>query len=270
MRASANRRIMRHSSGDAGMGDLVVAEQRGAVRILRLNRPEARNSLSPELIAELGAALDAAVADDGVRAVILTGTGDRAFCAGMDLRAFAEGRTARGAGGGRDPMGAFGKFIRDSIPKPIIGAAQATAVAGGFELLMACDLIVASSAAQFGIPEAKRGLFAAGGGVFLSARIPLALALELGMTGDLINAQRALELGLINRGAHHRERPARRRRDQGADAACGDRNAEGGGRAPGGAATEGLRQRGREGGLARLRRAPRTELEGALTACRSQ
>jgi enoyl-CoA hydratase/carnithine racemase len=199
MRASANRRIMRHSSGDAGMGDLVVAEQRGAVRILRLNRPEARNSLSPELIAELGAALDAAVADDGVRAVILTGTGDRAFCAGMDLRAFAEGRTARGAGGGRDPMGAFVKFIRDSIPKPIIGAAQATAVAGGFELLMACDLIVASSAAQFGIPEAKRGLFAAGGGVFLSARIPLALALELGMTGDLINAQRALELGLINR-----------------------------------------------------------------------
>jgi enoyl-CoA hydratase len=179
------------------MGDLVVVEQRGAVRILRLNRPEARNSLSPELIAELGAALDGAVADDGVRAVILTGTGDRAFCAGMDLRAFAEGRTSRGAG--RDPMAAFSRFIRDSIPKPIIGAAQATAVAGGFELLLACDLIVASSAAQFGIPEAKRGLFAAGGGVFLSARIPLALALELGMTGDLISAQRALELGLINR-----------------------------------------------------------------------
>jgi len=181
------------------MGELVVVEQRGAVRILRLNRPEARNSLSPELIGELGAALDAAVADDGVRAVILTGTGDRAFCAGMDLRAFAEGRTSRGGSGGSDPMAAFGKFIRDSIPKPIIGAAQATAVAGGFELLMACDLVVASSAAQFGIPEAKRGLFAAGGGVFLSARIPLALALELGMTGDLINAQRALELGLINR-----------------------------------------------------------------------
>jgi enoyl-CoA hydratase/carnithine racemase len=182
------------------MADLVVAESRGAVRILRLNRPEARNSLSPELIAQLGGALDAAVADDGVRAVVLTGTGDRAFCAGMDLRAFAEGRTTRGAGdGGGDPMGAFGKFIRDSIPKPIIGAAQATAVAGGFELLMACDLIVASSAAQFGIPEAKRGLFAAGGGVFLSARIPLAQALELGLTGDPITAQRALELGLINR-----------------------------------------------------------------------
>jgi enoyl-CoA hydratase len=197
MRAPANRRIMRRSSGDAAMGELVVVEQRGAVRILRLNRPEARNSLSPELIGELGAALDAAVADDGVRAVILTGTGDRAFCAGMDLRAFAEGRTSRSGGG--DPMAAFGRFIRDSIPKPIIGAAQATAVAGGFELLMACDLIVASAAAQFGIPEAKRGLFAAGGGVFLSARIPLALALELGMTGDLINAQRALELGLINR-----------------------------------------------------------------------
>ena len=180
------------------MGDLVVVEQRGAARILRLNRPEARNSLSPELIGELGAALDAAVADDTVRAVVLTGTGDRAFCAGMDLRAFSEGRTGRAAGGG-DPMAAFGRFIRESIPKPIIGAAQATAVAGGFELLLACDLIVASSAAQFGIPEAKRGLFAAGGGVFLSKRIPLALALELGMTGDLITAERALALGLINR-----------------------------------------------------------------------
>jgi enoyl-CoA hydratase len=181
------------------MAVLVVVERRGAVEILRLNRPEARNALSPELIAELGAALDAAVADDAVRAVVLTGTGDRAFCAGMDLRAFSEGRTARGSSGGGDPMGAFGRFIRDSIPKPIIGAAQATAVAGGFELLLACDLIVASSAAQFGIPEAKRGLFAAGGGVFLSARIPLAQALELGLTGDLIDAQRALALGLINR-----------------------------------------------------------------------
>ena len=180
------------------MGELVVVEQRGAARILRLNRPEARNSLSPELIGELGAALDAAVADDTVRAVVLTGTGDRAFCAGMDLRAFSEGRTGRAAGGG-DPMAAFGRFIRESIPKPIIGAAQATAVAGGFELLLACDLIVASSGAQFGIPEAKRGLFAAGGGVFLSKRIPLALALELGMTGDLITAERALALGLINR-----------------------------------------------------------------------
>jgi len=179
------------------MADLVVVERRGAVSILRLNRPEARNALSPELLEELGAALDAAVADDGVRAVVLTGTGDRAFCAGMDLRAFSEGRTARSGGG--DPMGAFGRFIRDSIPKPIIGAAQATAVAGGFELLLACDLIVASSAAQFGIPEAKRGLFAAGGGVFLSARIPLAQALELGLTGDLIDARRALELGLVNK-----------------------------------------------------------------------
>ncbi len=181
------------------MGNLIVVEQRGAVRILRLNRPEARNSLSPELLAEFGDALDAAVADDGVRAVVLTGTGDRAFCAGMDLRAFAEGRTARAGGGGRDPMASFGRFIRDSIPKPVIGAAQATAVAGGFELLLACDLIVASSAAQFGIPEVKRSLFAAGGGVFLSARIPLAQALELALTGDNIDAQRALALGLINK-----------------------------------------------------------------------
>jgi enoyl-CoA hydratase len=178
------------------MSDVVVVEQRGATRVVRLNRPEARNALSPELIAALGEALDAAVADDGVRAVVLTGTGDRAFCAGMDLRAFAEGRTS--PAGGADPMAAFARFIRDSIPKPVIGAANATAVAGGFELLLACDLIVASSAAKFGIPEVKRSLFAAGGGVFLSARIPLAQALELGLTGDPIDAQRAFALGLVN------------------------------------------------------------------------
>jgi enoyl-CoA hydratase/carnithine racemase len=178
------------------MSDVVVVEQRGATRVVRLNRPEARNALSPELVAALGEALDAAAADDGVRAVVLTGTGDRAFCAGMDLRAFAEGRTS--PSGGADPMAAFARFIRDSIPKPVIGAANATAVAGGFELLLACDLIVASSAAKFGIPEVKRSLFAAGGGVFLSARIPLAQALELGLTGDPIDAERALALGLVN------------------------------------------------------------------------
>ena len=178
------------------MSDVVVVEQRGATRVVRLNRPEARNALSPELIAALGEALDAASTDDGVRAVVLTGTGDQAFCAGMDLRAFAEGRTSRA--GGADQMAAFVRFIRDSIPKPVIGAANATAVAGGFELLLACDLVVASSAARFGIPEVKRSLFAAGGGVFLSARIPLALALELGLTGDPIDAERALALGLVN------------------------------------------------------------------------
>jgi enoyl-CoA hydratase len=95
-------------------------------------------------------------------------------------------------------MEAFLRFTRGELAIPVVGAANATAVAGGFELLMGCDLVVASNAAKFGIPEVKRGLFAAGGGVYVSTRIPLALALELTLIGDLIDADRALSLGLIN------------------------------------------------------------------------
>jgi enoyl-CoA hydratase len=176
--------------------EVLVTERRGLVQILRLNRPEARNALNPELIAGLGLALSSAEEDEGTRAVVLTGTGERAFCSGMDLRAFAEG----GGGAAADPngMAAFFRFTKGEIGVPVIGAAQATAVAGGFELLLGCDVVVASDAASFGLPEVKRGLFAAGGGVFISARIPLALALELTLTGDLIDAQRAAALGLIN------------------------------------------------------------------------
>jgi enoyl-CoA hydratase len=95
-------------------------------------------------------------------------------------------------------MKGFSRFTQGDIGVPIVGAANATAVAGGFELLLGCDVVVASEAAKFGLPEVKRGLFAAGGGVFLSTRIPLAVALELTLTGDLVDAGRALSLGLIN------------------------------------------------------------------------
>ena len=161
----------------------VVVDRTGAIVTVRINRPDARNAMNVAVMAGIGGALRDAEGDEEVRAVVLTGTGDRAFCAGMDLRAFAEG--------GMTPsddqevaMEAFSTFIRGGFSTPVIGAANASAVAGGFELLMACDLIVASEEARFGIPEAKRGLFAAGGGVFLPRRIPLAIALELGMTGD--------------------------------------------------------------------------------------
>jgi enoyl-CoA hydratase/carnithine racemase len=174
---------------------VLVTERRGAVEVLRLNRPEARNSLNPELLTAIGLSMTKAEQDPDVRAVVLTGTGDKAFCAGMDLRAFAEG----GAVGG-DPQGmkGFGRFTQGEIGVPVVGAANATAVAGGFELLLGCDVVVASEAAKFGLPEVKRGLFAAGGGVFISTRIPLAMALELTLTGDLIDAGRARELGLVN------------------------------------------------------------------------
>jgi enoyl-CoA hydratase/carnithine racemase len=175
---------------------VLVREQRGAVVVLRLNRPEARNALNAELMSELGLGLIAAEADPEVRCAVVTGTGDRAFCAGMDLAAFAAGEPAD-----TDPEGlaAYGRFVEGDIAVPIVGAANGTAVAGGFEVLLACDLVVASEEARFGLPEVKRGLFAAGGGVNLGTRIPLALALELTLTGDLVDAARAAELGLVNR-----------------------------------------------------------------------
>jgi enoyl-CoA hydratase/carnithine racemase len=176
-------------------GNEVVVDQRGTVRVLRINRPEARNALNPAVLGGIGRGVEDADADDAVRAVVITGTGDRAFSAGMDLRNFAEG----GAEPDPDGSAAYVRFLRGGAAKPVIGAANATAVAGGFELLLACDLVVASDQAVFGLPEVKRGLFAAGGGVQLGRRLPLAIALELGLTGDTIDAHRALEFGLVNR-----------------------------------------------------------------------
>ncbi len=179
-----------------GEPDLVRSRQ-GAVVVLRLNRPEARNAYDPELLDDLSLALVEAEADDEVRAVVLTGTGDRAFCAGMDLRAFASG-----AGYGprhEEGMAAFQRFIAGEIGVPVVGAANAAAVAGGCELLLACDLVVAAESARFGLPEVQRGLIAGGGGLFVSNRLPLAIALELTLTGDPIDAARAYALGLVNR-----------------------------------------------------------------------
>jgi enoyl-CoA hydratase/carnithine racemase len=176
----------------------VEHERHGNIEILRINRPEARNSLNTAVITGIGLGLEAADADPAVRAMILTGTGDRAFCAGMDLRGFATGGDGPTEEDERG-MAAFTRFIRDGVTKPVIGAANATAVAGGFELLLACDMVVASTDAKFGLPEVKRALFPAGGGVFLSRRIPLAVALELTMTGDTVDAERAFALGLVNR-----------------------------------------------------------------------
>src|SRR3954470_3418029 len=178
----------------------VVTERRGAVLVIRINRPDARNALNPAVMAGVGRGISEADSTPDIRSVVLTGTGDRAFCAGMDLRAFA--------GGGMAPtedeqqyMAVFSRFMsRGECQTPVIGAANATALAGGFEVLMACDLIVAAEGAQVGLPEVKRGLFAAGGGMFLSRRIPLAKALELTLTGDPISAAEAASLGLGNKG----------------------------------------------------------------------
>lgn len=177
----------------------VERERRGSIQILRINRPEARNSLNAAVISGIGLGVEEAMADPDVRAVVITATGDRAFCAGMDLRSFAEGTS--GTRSDEDVRGgeAYQRFLHDGVSKPVIGAANATAVAGGFELLLGCDMAVVSEKAMFGLPEVKRALFPAGGGIFLSRRIPRAIALELVLTGDYIDAERALELGLVNK-----------------------------------------------------------------------
>ena len=174
----------------------LVRERRGSVLVLRLNRPEARNALSPGLLDGIGEAILEAESDAGIRSIVLTGTGDRAFCAGMDLRAFASGEQP--GGGSPEATAAYSRLFTGDVAVPVVGAANATAVAGGLELLLGCDVIVASSHAEFGLPEVKRGLFPAGGGTTIGTRIPLGVALELVLTGDSISAARAYELGLVN------------------------------------------------------------------------
>jgi enoyl-CoA hydratase/carnithine racemase len=177
------------------VSDELIREQHGNVLFARLNRPDVRNALNGALIEQIGLAMLEADEDPAVRAVVLTGTGDRAFCAGMDLQDFASGNQRETD---ERAMEGYRRLSNGELTVPVIGAANATAVAGGFELLLACDVIVASSAAKFGLPEVKRGLFAAGGGILLGTRIPLAIALELTLTGDTIDAKRAYALGLVN------------------------------------------------------------------------
>jgi enoyl-CoA hydratase len=176
--------------------DALVRERHGNVLLARINRPEARNALDAAVCAGLGEVVVDAEADPDVRAVVLTGTGDRAFCAGMDLKAFAEGR---GLAADTPAMAAFHRLMDGDVGVPLVGAANASALAGGLELLLVCDVIVASADARLGLPEVKRGLFPAGTGTALGRRVPLGVALEMTLTGEPVSAARAYELGLVNR-----------------------------------------------------------------------
>jgi enoyl-CoA hydratase/crotonobetainyl-CoA hydratase len=159
--------------------------------VVTINRPDAGNALNPEVGRGLVDALTQAATDPDIRSVIVTGAGHRVFCAGMDLKAFV-------AGEDMTPVGEGTRLLAE-CPKPVIAAVNGTAVAGGFEVVLRCDLVVAADHAQFGLPEVKRGLVAAGGGTRLPTRIPLQIALELGLTGETITAARAHKLGLVNR-----------------------------------------------------------------------
>jgi len=177
-------------------GTEILRETRGHVAILTINRPDARNAVNAAVAKGLSNAFDAIEADKDVWVVVLTGAGDKAFCAGMDLKAFASGE----GGGVMGNKNGFAGIARRAFPKPIIAAVNGFALAGGLEVVLSCDLVVAVEGASFGIPEVKRGLIAAGGGLIrLPKRLPMAVALELALTGDPIDAQRAFELGLVNR-----------------------------------------------------------------------
>lgn len=176
--------------------DELLVQRRGAVLVATLNRPEARNALNGSLIDALGRTVAEAEADPDIRVVVLTAAGDRVFCAGMDLRAFASG--ASGNAGSAEGKEGYSRLTEGRLRVPVVGAANGTAVGGGLELLLGCDVVVAAETAKFGLPEVKRGLYPAGGGTNIGSRIPLAVALELTLTGDPIEARRAYELGLIN------------------------------------------------------------------------
>ena len=178
---------------------VVLVERRGHVTVLTLNRPEVHNACNLAMWLAAGEALEEANDDPEVRAVIVTGAGDRTFSAGADLKAIMRGEPARP----EDPVKAswgFAGIANHPIAKPVIAAVNGNAMGGGTELALGCDLVVAVDSARFGLSEVKVGLFAASGGVFrLGRQIPPKVAMEMILTGDPIDARRALELGLVNR-----------------------------------------------------------------------
>jgi enoyl-CoA hydratase len=172
--------------------EVLIAVADGVIEVT-INRPEAKNAMTKAAAEGIAAAMDRLDAEGSLRCAILTGAGGT-FCSGMDLKGFLRGEMPVAGDRG------FGGLTSWTPKKPVIAAVDGYALAGGFELALGCDLIVANSGAKFGIPEAKRGLVAAGGGVVQLPRLlPRPLAMELALTGDPITAQRAYDLGLVNR-----------------------------------------------------------------------
>ena len=171
----------------------------GHTLLVTIDRPEARNAIDQETWDLLGDAWHRAETDDDVRAVVLTGTGDRAFCAGADLRAIAEGGYRTTPDPVRDPWG-FAGVTSHEISVPVVAAVNGLALGGGWEIVLSCDLVVAAEHAEFALPEVQRGLIAGGGGAFrIAEQLPRPLAMELLLTGERVSAARAQELGLVNR-----------------------------------------------------------------------
>ncbi|WP_328672808.1 crotonase/enoyl-CoA hydratase family protein [Streptomyces sp. NBC_00328] len=175
------------------MSDEVLVERRDGVQIITINRPQAKNALNLAVARAVAEAVDELDASADLRVGVLTGAGGT-FSAGMDLKAFLRGESPAIEG-----RGLAGITITPP-KKPLIGAVEGWALAGGFELMLACDLVVAGDTARFGVPEVTRSLVAAAGGaLLLPRRIPYAIAMEMLLTGDPITARRGAEIGLVNR-----------------------------------------------------------------------
>lgn len=174
----------------------VLLTRQDHVLTLTINRVEARNAVDHDVCQLIGAAVRDADADSDVRAIVLTGSGDAAFCAGADLKAIARGETILPEG---MEHWSFAGFVNQFTSKPTIAAVNGNALGGGLELALACDLVVAVESASFGLPEVKRGLIAGAGGAFrIGQQLPQKKALELLLTGDPISADEALRWGLVN------------------------------------------------------------------------
>lgn len=178
--------------------EAVRVERRGHVLILTLNRPDVRNAINMNVTVGVGNALELAEADSDIWVVIITGAGEKSFCAGADLKAAARGELP--LADERFRRWGFAGYVQHHISKPTIAAVNGFALGGGTEIVLASDLAVAAEHATFGLPEVKRGIYAGAGGAFrLGQQIPKKVATEIILTGQPITAARALELGLVNR-----------------------------------------------------------------------
>ena len=175
------------------MAEAVLTEVDGGIAVITINRPEARNAVNGEVARGIAAAVDEFDGAGDVRVLIITGAGGT-FSAGMDLKGFLAGDAPVAAGRG------FGGIAERPPVKPVIAAVEGYALAGGFELALSCDLIVASDTAKFGLPEVRRGLVAGAGGLLrLPRRVPYHLAMEIALTGEQFTAARLHQAGLVSR-----------------------------------------------------------------------
>lgn len=173
--------------------EAVLVSTEDGIMTVTINRPKARNAANKAVAVGIAAAMDELDSNDDIRVAILTGA-DGTFCSGMDLKGFVSGETPTVKGRG------FAGVTESPPKKPLIAAVEGYALAGGFELAITCDMIIAADDSKFGIPEVKRGLAAGAGGlVKLPRQIPPRLAMELALTGEFITSQRAYEMGLINK-----------------------------------------------------------------------